>query len=469
MIRTRIACRLFAAGAAALAVGIAFLVPSPRAVAQADQQLVPGLGIFSPDRTDFVGFYRALVDGHWTKVYCIRPNSGEPTQISLRTLSHLPHRSRAVTRLLARTLSDHGDAGTVVEAAAVSQALNEELGNHAAVARRAQWLPDPVQPLTDQYVQEARAEAGPFRLAIDLPRSPLPGRSARGTVRLSSGTEPARGTVRLIHTGNVTVPDELSIGRSGRARFRYETVAGGPVHIRAAARVAPDGLRASSPGAGEQLMISWARPARIHAGAGYEATGPGIAYRYACSSECNGHPLVTLRACAPASTYGSIITFRFGDDGSRHIRFAADEHRRCSSIATTLADGTPVTASWRYRMPSGWTRRFPATGAFVVDCPAAPPIAVAVGFNCDRARVSAALGSEQDGTLRRLYNRTSHRMVLVVSGAVSGRYVVRPGTRAAVHTFGVACGTGASVTVRGGVQRTDGSYNYGEPVQVTMP
>jgi hypothetical protein len=52
---------------------------------------------------------------------------------------------------------------------------------------------------------------------------------------------------------------------------------------------------------------------------------------------------------------------------------------------------------------------------------------------------------------------------------VSGRYVVAPGTRASVHTFGVPCGTNASITLRSGVQRTGGNYNYGNPVVVTVP
>ena len=60
-------------------------------------------------------------------------------------------------------------------------------------------------------------------------------------------------------------------------------------------------------------------------------------------------------------------------------------------------------------------------------------------------------------------------MVLVVRGAASGRYVVAPGTRATVHTFPIPCGTGASLTVRSGVQRTSGTYNYSDPVQVTVP
>jgi hypothetical protein len=452
-----------------LALGAAFLVPMPGVAARAEQQLVPGLGAWSSDRSDFVGFYKALVDGRWTKVYCIRPNSAEPTSVSLRTLIRLPNTSRAVTRQLAQTLTAHGDARTVVQAAAVSQALNEEIGNHRAVARRAQRLPDRVQSLTERYVEQARAQHAPLRLAIDLPRSPLPGRSARGTVALSSASGPARGAVRLTHTANANTPDELTIGRSGRASFRYDTVAGGPVHITATAQVVPTTLRASSPGTDEQLMVGWSAPVNVRASATYEATGPGISYRYACSSECAGKPVVTLRACAPANRYASAITFWLGEQVSRRIRFAAARERQCKSFATALGDGTPVGAVWHYRTPDGWTRKYPATGSFVVDCPPPPPVAVAASFNCSRARISATLGTEREGTLRRLYNRTTHRMVLIVRGAVSDEYVVPPGTRATVHSFRVPCGTGASVTLRSGVQRTGGGYNYGDPVKITMP
>jgi hypothetical protein len=60
-------------------------------------------------------------------------------------------------------------------------------------------------------------------------------------------------------------------------------------------------------------------------------------------------------------------------------------------------------------------------------------------------------------------------MVLVVRGAARGRYVVAPRTHAVVHTFRIACGDHATLTIRGGVQRTGGGYNYGDPVTVALP
>lgn len=468
MFRVRNVSRLAAVASAVIAVGIAFVVPTPGASARAEPRLVAGLGVWNPERTDFVGFYKALADGRWTKVYCIRPASAEPTEISLHTVRRLPSASRAVTRQLAETLAAHGDAQTLVRAAAVSQALNEEIGNHRAVVRRARWLPDRVEVLADRFVQEARALHAPYRLSIDLPNSPLPGRSATGTISLNSAAGPARGAVHLTHTANVATPGDVTIGRSGRATFRYKTVAGGPVHMAASARVMPATLRASSPGTGEQLMVGWSAPVGVRATATYQATGPGITYRYACSSECDGNPVVTLRACAPSNDYRSRITFWLGDR-VRRLTFDAADARTCRSFKTRLADGVSVSATWRYLTPTGWTRPLPAIGAFIVDCPAPPPVAVAVSLTCSRARVSATLGTQRDGTLRRFYNDTTHRMVLVVRGAVGGRYVVAPGTRATVHTFRVPCGIGASIMLRSGVQRTSGAYNYSEPMDVTMP
>lgn len=468
MFKRKLSSRAPAIVSALLAVAAASLSPALPAAARTEPQVVPGLGKWIDNGTDFVGFYNASAGGTWTKVYCVRPGAGEPATITLRTMGTLPGASQAVTRQLAETLAAHGDAQTAVQAAAVSQALNEEIGNHAAVVRRAASLPDRVQAIADRYVAEARATAGPYRLAIDLPRSPLPGQSARGTITLRSAQGPASGTVTLQHTANVTTPDEVHVGRSGAARFTYQTLAGGPVHLDATARVAPTTLRASRPAAGEQLMLTWSAPATVQANATYEASGPGISYHYACTSQCDGHPVVTLTACAPANGYPSRITFWLGDQ-VRRVTFTAATTRTCRSIQVPLADGVRVSATWRYETPRGWTRPFPAAGAFVVDCPAPPPVAITVDFNCTSAGVAVVLGRERNGMLSPLRNRTRHRMVLAVGGAVSGRYVLAPGQTATVHTFRLPCGSGAAVTIRSGAQRSNGTYNYSGPLVVTMP
>jgi hypothetical protein len=125
---------------------------------------------------------------------------------------------------------------------------------------------------------------------------------------------------------------------------------------------------------------------------------------------------------------------------------------------------------WQYRTPSGrWTRKYPAGGSFVVDCPAPPPVVAALTHDCTHARLATTLGTFRHGSLRPLYNGTAHRMVLVLNGAVSGRYVVAPKTAATIHMFRVACGTRAVIAIRSGVQRTSGEYNYGDPVTITVP
>jgi hypothetical protein len=451
----------------AAAGGALLALPAPSTAARSAASLTPGLGMWVGD-TDFVGFYVARAGGVSTKVYCIRPNDQEPTSVTLRTVGRLPGATKQTTRLLAETLAAHGDAQTPVQAAAVSQALNAEIGNHRAVQRRAATLPARVQELADRYVAEARAMAGPYRLAIHLPRSPLPGQSARGTVTLGSARGPARGTVRLDHTANVTTPDELQFGADGQARFTYATTVGGPVHIAATAAVAPSTVRATAPVAGTQVMVAASAATHVHANSTYEGSGPGIKYRYSCSSECAGIPTVTLTACAPPSSIGSRVTFWL-DDRVRRISFPAARERHCRSIRTALPDGTRVSATWRYRTAHGWTRALPAAGAFVVDCPPAPPVALAVSYDCDDAAATVMLGRQQDGVLEPLHNRTTHRLVLVVQGAATGRFAVAAGETATAHTFPVACGTGATLTVRSGVQRTAGDVNYGDPLEVTMP
>lgn len=453
--------------AIALAALGALAARSPSAAA-GRSQLVPGKGAWIAGHTDFVGYYRALVDGRWTIVYCVSPDRAAPAAISLRTVSRLPDTSRDVTRQLAQTLAAHGDAQTATHAEAVSQALNEELGNHRAAQRRAPFLAARVQRLATRYVREALARHGPYRLGLHLPGSPLPGQQASGSVTLRAAAGPAPGTVLLRHTGNVRTPRVLHVGRSGQAPFTYRTIAGGPVHLAASARVAPPTLRASRPASGTQLMLTWSAPATVHATATYQPTGPGITHRYACSSQCDGHPLVTISTCAPANRYRSRVTLWFAGQTHR-ISFSAADTRTCRSWSVVLADGVTVSATWQYRTPGGWTGRLPASGWFTVDCPAPPPVAVLVSYDCNTATVSAALGRQHDASLAALDNRTSHRMMLLITGAVSGAYPVAPGATATVRTFPVDCGSAARLSIRSAIQRAGGGYNYGQPVELTMP
>jgi len=461
--------RLLVAAAclAAPALGVTAASPTP-AAAHRQPHLVPGRGAWLAGHTDFVGFYRAQVGGKWVKVYCVRPGSQAPSRIRLHTVSRLPATSAAVSRQLAETLTAHGNARTAVEAEAVSQALNAEIGNRAAVARRARYLPARARTLAERYLAEARDRRGPYRLAIHLRSSPLPGRAATGAVTLRSASGAAPGTVILRHTANVQTPKRLQLGRSGRTRFTYRTVGGGPVHLTASARVIPTTLRTSRPSARTQLMLSWSPRATARAHATYQGSGPGIAHRYACSSQCDGHPRVTLTACAPANRYRSRITFWFGDQ-TRRIVFPPASAKACRSWNVTIADGTQVSATWQFHTATGWTRPVPAAGSFTVACPAAPPVAVILSYDCTAATVSAVLGTQHGGVLSPLHNRTSHRMVLVLGGAASGRFALAPGAAATAHTFSVSCDAPATISVRGGVQRTDGSYNYADPMEITMP
>lgn len=447
----------------------AFCVAATFAGANAGPPLVLGKGTWIAGHTDFVGFYRAYVAGRWVKVYCVSPARRAPTAIRLHVTARVAGTSRTVTRQLAETLAAHGNAQTAAQAEAVSQALNREIGNRAAVRRRATYLPRRVDALAARYVDEARRQHGPYRLALRLGSSPLPGQSGTGTVTLRSALgAPVAHDVMLAHTSNVATPRLVRTDRTGRASFRYATTFGGAVHITASARLLPTTVRASGPAPGTQRMLTWAPPAPVHANATYQGSGPGISHRYACTSTCDGHPRVTVSACAPADHYPSRISFWVGDTTHR-LFFPAARGRVCKSWNTVLADGVTVSATWEYRTPSGWTRRLPASGWFTVDCPAAPPVAVNLGYDCQHATLSAVLGNVRGGALVPLHNTSTHRMVLVLAGAATGRYVLAPKATATVHTVPLACGTRAVVTVRSGVQRGSGGYNYGAAVEVRGP
>jgi hypothetical protein len=430
--------------------------------------VVTGRGVWIANHTDFVGYYRANVDGHWLKVYCVSPDRLVPVHITLHTVSSLPAASAATTRLLAETLSAHGDAQTASEAEAVSQALNEEVGNHDAVARRARYVSQRVRDLAARYVAEAHALLGPYRLRLRLPTSPLPGRSGTGSVTLHSAARGVAGTVTLRHTGNVTTPQIVRTDDNGRAVFRYRTTAGGAVHVRATAHVAPTSVQASLADRSTQVMLTWTPRKLVRATATYQAHGPAFTHHYSCTNECDGQPRITLTACAPANPYPSRIIYWYAGRSHR-IDFASADERTCATWRVPIADGVAVSATWRYRKPTGWTAPLPAAGAFTVDCPAAPRVAVLLSYDCHNARFAAVLGTQANGGLQPLRNSSRHRMVLVIDGAVSGRYVVAQGSTASVHAFPITCGTHATVTVRGGVERTSGGYNYGQPATVTLP
>jgi hypothetical protein len=439
------------------------------ATAAAQPQLKTGAGKWVAGHTAFVGYYRALIGGKWVKVYCVSPDKRTPSRISLATVSRLHSVSATVTRELAQTLSAHGNAKTAGQAEAVSQALNYEIGNRAAVAHRARYLSPSVQSLAMRYVTEARRSRGGYRLGLHLASSPLPGQTGRASVSLRGAGGGRAATVRLSHSGNVSLPRAVRTDAAGRASFSYRTTAGGAVHVGATVQgLPPITVRTSRPSASTQRMLSWSPTASVRASATYRGRVAGFSERYECTSTCDGNPLATLTACAPANGYPSSITYRHGVTAHR-VDFAAARSRTCHTWRTTLHDGEVVTASWRFRTPHGWTAPIPAGGSFRVDCPPAPPVAAAIGYDCRSATLTIALGRQSGGRLLGLHNATAHRMVLVLEGARVGRFTVAPGATATTHSFPIVCGEGATVAVRAGVQRTNGTYNYGGTTRVTLP
>jgi hypothetical protein len=453
----------------AVVLGAAAATCVAAAAATSGPLVSPGAGTWVANHSAFVGYYRARVAGRWVKVYCVSPDRRAPSRVSLSTLSRVPATSVTVTRELAETLSAHGDAATAGQAEAVSQALNYEIGNRAAVQRRARDLAPAVQARAMAYLAEARRWRASSVLRVHAATSALPGQSGTGTISLSGPGGGRAGRVRLTHSANVSTPASVRTDAAGRASFTYRTVGVGAVRIAATATgLAPAALRSSHPGSTTQRMLSWAPSAGARAMTTYRGRVAGLAESYDCSSTCDGHPLATLTACAPASHFPSRITYEYGP-ATHSVDFPASASRSCRKWTATLADGDHVTAAWRFHGPHGWTGPVAAGGSFVVDCPPAPPVAVSLSFDCRSATLSVALGRQPGGVLAALRNSSSHRMVLLLSGALTGRFVLEPGGTATAHTFELTCGAHATVIVRGGVQRRGGAWNYGLPAQVVLP
>jgi hypothetical protein len=467
-----VAARWPIALAATLAlIGTLLTAPLRTSVASAagSARMRPGLGTWLSGHTTFVGYYLALVGGKWVKVYCVSPAKRTPSHIGLTTVTRLSGTSTAVSGELAETLAAHGNAASAHQAEAVSQALNYEIGNRAAVAQRSRSLSRSVRSLAMRYVAEARRYRGGYQLGLHLSAAPLPGQSGHATVTLRGPRGGRAARITVSSTRNVSLPASVRTDAAGRATFTYRTTSTGEVRIGAAAAALPPGtLRASAPSRSAQRMLSWSPAVSLHASARYRGQVAGMSARYECSSTCDGNPVATLTACAAAGTYPSSITYHYGQE-THEVDFPASRTRYCQDWAARVHDRDTVAASWRFRTPSGWTAPVPAGGSFRVDCPPVPPVAVLVSYDCHIAGFTVLLGRQSGGRLLPLRNETSHEMVLVLDGARSARFFLAPGETAAPQSFPVDCGSAAVIQVRAGVQRGNGTFNYGASARVVLP
>lgn len=461
--------RVIAVAAASSSIAAATVSIASSATASPAPTVHHGAGTVIAHGTDYVGQYRVTLGGHTAIVYCINPTKRDPAHLSLSTVTRIPGLDTTTTREMAQVLTAHGQTNKLVQAEATSQALNYLAGNRKDVARRARYIAKSTQKLAMSYVAEAKRLRGGHTVKLHLSAAALPGQTGTGTVTVTGAGGAAATTVTLTHGANVSMPRAVRTNSHGTARFTYKTIGGSQVHMAATATgLAPLTVRVSNPAAGYQRMVSASTSISGHASAAYQGRVNGFSNSYACSSECKGHPVVTLRACAPASTYASRLTYSWAG-GSKVASFAANKKAACTSVSVTMPDGLRVTASWQYRTGKGWTTKSAAAGSFGVDCPAAPPVAAALSYDCTAASFTATLGQQRNGSIAVQRNTTKHQMVLTVSGAVTGRFTLAPGATAAAHTWPITCGRHAQITIQSGIQRSGGGWNYGQPAIITAP
>lgn len=451
---------------ALLGVTTAAVLPEAGARA-ATNTLRAGLG-YRVAGGDFVGYY--LVGKN--KVYCLNPAKSVPRTVSLSSVSRYPGASTARSQQLAYALAQWGDARSRAAAAVQSQVLNTLAGNTKDVTRRSHGLPSSLSRTVAAHVAAAQRLHGPYTVRVSTPRALLPGQPAAiGSIQVSSagGHGVPDVLVRLTHTTNSITPTVARTNSAGSARFAYSVTDIGQVRITATAGgLASTGLRVSHPHSFEQRMVGAQPAVAAHGSAAFRAAVSGFGNNYACTTTCDGRPVTTLSACAPASRYASRLAYQLGVT-TLSVDFPAAGTRACRTRSLRLADGTRVTAAWAYRTPHGWSRPVAAPGAFTVDCPAAPAVTVAMTYDCTRASVTVALGrSSAAGSAPAAVNTSRHRLVLVIGGAASARIYAEPGGRA-LYSASVACGSRAAYTVQAGVQRASGAYNYGPVASVITP
>lgn len=416
--------------------------------------LRPGTGYHLRDG-GFAGFY---VTRSGTKVYCIDPGKRAPSSVTLRPVTRYRGMTQRTASQLSYALSTWGNARTRVQAATESQLVNTIVGNRAAVRRRSADLPRGVRQTVAAHLRLVRARSGPYIVRLRA-RAASPGRTATGTATLVSAAKTGIPgvVVRLRGSANVAVPAAVRTGAHGSASFRYTVIGTGPVRISAAVSgLAPQRFTGTHPAAGRQRMVTWARTVGASAQTGFQARLGAFAHSYRCSTACDGHPRTTLRACAAPSAYVSRMVYRVGA-ATTAVDFPAGPRTRCRSIVLVLADRDRVTAAWTFRGPHGWTPQVAAGGTFVVDCPPVPAVDVSVHFDCTRGAFAAAVTG-----------RSGHPVVLIVSGAAARR-VPAGVTGIARFDAPVQCGRSQTYRVQAGVQRADGSWNYGPVARVDTP
>jgi hypothetical protein len=441
------------------------LAAAPRAGA-GSTALRAGLGYRLPGG-DFVGFYLTSAG---TKVYCLDPRKAEPSGIVLRPVHRYPGTTAAATAELAYALARWGDAGSAWSAAVESQVLNTLAGNTADVGRRAEVLAPSVAARVAVHVAAARRWHGPYSLHVRVARALGPGQSGHGTAWVVAATgQRVPGLTLDLTARAAAVPARVHTGADGRARFRYSVTGAGEVRITATAvGLAGTSILASRPASYQQHMITGRPLMRTSGSTTFQRRPNAFAHRYACTTTCDGRPSVSLTGCAPPSRYPSRLEYLAGDH-LHSVLFAASATRRCATITLTLRDGDRVTAAWRYRIGGGWSRAVPLPGAFTVDCPPVPAVAVALSYDCARAWVRIALADiGAAGSWTPLVNHTRHRLMLIIGGAVNRHIAAGPG-QSAIFTATADCSAPLTYTAQAAVQRSGGGYNYGPVAAVTTP
>jgi len=212
----------------------------------------------------------------------------------------------------------------------------------------------------------------------------------------------------------------------------------------------------SHPAAGQQQLLSWGPRANSNrATASYHLVTSRPAASYACTTDCAGNPVNTIKKCKEyGDTTAQILVYVNGKLRT-YANYPASKSTVCKTISTRIADTSKVVVYFRYNVNHKWTPSV-ALLSYVVDCPPLPNVTATISCNCTNATLVFALP----------VNGTKHLEEIVVNGKQVA--TAKPGA-AATYRVSVTRGDNSSFSFTGGIQNTTGTWHVGQPLTITVP
>ena len=350
-------------------------------------------------------------------------------------------------------LTDPGqvNAKNNVYAAAVRMAALSVTGSGAFVNAHKAQLPAGVVTLGNAMIASANSFAGPYNLRVTITKQVLIGQVGFASIKVIAASGKALPAVSssVSATNAKSAATTVKSNSLGMATVAFTRTGTGPVTIKATAKVASTNiLFGVPPSAAFQRLTSWI-PAIVSGSATYQKSPNQPTVSYACDTQCDGVPPVTLTTC---NASGATTKFLLFDNGVITATLQLNPGI-CGSKTVKVADTHKVTSGFSSLVGTTWTPTVKFATTLVVDCPSLPQLTNHGVCNCVK------------GTLTLSIPASTHPQRIVLNGVVTEGAAGQPisvtteFTRNQPQTF----------SMQTAVQRTSGVWNTSGSTVTTYP